>query len=68
MDSRMPTSLVNDALITMAIWKHRPNAGLLVHSDSNTERCRVFQGRPDSYSDRLLLKDLVLQAWQERYH
>jgi len=32
MDSRMPTSLVNDAL-TMAIWKRRPNAGLLVHSD-----------------------------------
>jgi len=31
MDSRMPTALVNDAL-TMAIFKRRPAAGLLVHS------------------------------------
>lgn len=36
MDSRMPTSLVNDAL-TMAIWKRRPNAGLLVHSDRGSQ-------------------------------
>lgn len=36
MDSRMPSSLVNDAL-TMAIWKRRPNAGLLVHSDRGVQ-------------------------------
>ena len=36
MDSRMPTSLVNDAL-TMAIWKRRPKAGLLVHSDRGSQ-------------------------------
>lgn len=36
MDSRMPTSLVNDSL-TMAIWKRRPNAGLLVHSDRGSQ-------------------------------
>lgn len=36
MDSRMPTSLVNDAL-TMAIWIRRPNAGLLIHSDCGSQ-------------------------------
>lgn len=36
MDSRMPASLVNDAL-TMAIWKRRPSAGLQVHSDRGSQ-------------------------------
>ena len=36
MGSRMPASLVNDAL-SMAIWKRRPAAGLLVHSDRGSQ-------------------------------
>lgn len=36
MGSRMPASLVNDAL-NMAIWKRRPKAGLLVHSDRGSQ-------------------------------
>ena len=36
MDSRMQASLVNDAL-NMAIWKRRPDKGLLVHSDRGSQ-------------------------------
>ncbi|OXS14587.1 IS3 family transposase [Zobellella denitrificans] len=36
MGSRMPASLVSDAL-SMAIWKRRPAAGLLVHSDRGSQ-------------------------------
>lgn len=36
MDSRMPATLVKDAL-TMAIFKRRPGAGLLVHSDRGSQ-------------------------------
>ncbi len=36
MGSRMPASLVKDAL-SMAIWKRRPAAGLLVHSDRGSQ-------------------------------
>lgn len=36
MGSRMPASLVSDAL-RMAIWKRRPAAGLLVHSDRGSQ-------------------------------
>lgn len=44
MDSRMPTALVNDAL-TMAIFKRRPAAGLLVHSDRGSQYASdSFQG------------------------
>lgn len=44
MDSRMPAALVNDAL-TMAIFKRRPEAGLLVHSDRGSQYASdSFQG------------------------
>ena len=46
MDSRMPAASVNDAL-TMAIFKRRPEAGLLVHSD------RGSQHASDSFQDLL---------------
>ncbi|XKH61853.1 IS3 family transposase [Halomonas sediminis] len=36
MSHRMPAALVNDAL-NMAIWKRRPTAGLLVHSDRGSQ-------------------------------
>ena len=36
-------TLVLDAL-EMAIGRRQPESGLLHHSDSNTERCQVFQG------------------------
>ena len=58
MSERMTADLVCDAL-QMALWKRKMPKGVIVHSDSNTERCRVFQGRPDSHSDRPMLKDLV---------
>lgn len=44
MDSRMKASLVNDAL-NMAIWKRRPEEGLLVHSDRGSQYASTsFQG------------------------
>lgn len=44
MDSRMKASLVNDAL-NMAIWKRRPDKGLLVHSDRGSQYASTsFQG------------------------
>ncbi len=43
MSERMTADLAGDAL-QMALWRRKMPKKVVVHSDSNTERCRVFQG------------------------
>ncbi len=43
MSERMTADLAGDAL-QMALWRRKLPKKVIVHSDSNTERCRVFQG------------------------
>ncbi len=50
--------VVLDALL-MAVWRRRPKAEVLVHSDSKTVRCRMFPGELDSYSDRPIVGNRV---------
>ena len=57
MDSRMTTSLVNNAML-MAIWKRKPTKGLIFHSD------RGSQYASDSY--RGILSDYGVKASMSR--
>ncbi len=43
MSDRMTADLVGDAL-KMALWRRKMPKQVIVHSDSNTERCQVFRG------------------------
>jgi len=52
MDSRMKAALVNDAIL-MAIWKRKPERGLIFHSD------RGSQYASDSYSKILTTHGIV---------
>jgi transposase InsO family protein len=57
MDTSMKATLVNDAL-TMALWRRKPDKGLIWHSDQGSQYC--------SKSHRAILKDHGIQQSMSR--